>query len=115
MLGLDRDSTMTKQDGGPPKNQTAAATVRIDSVEARLTAMTPTTVTADGVEGDFVEGQRIHFAFVVPVGEGVKDVPTSGIVTRFDQGRMVIKYFKPQPYFARYLRMAAKHLPFQRD
>jgi len=67
----------------------------------------------EGVEGDFVAGQRLHFAIIVPVNGERVEVPTTGIIKSINQGRMVVLYFRPQPRHERYLRMAAKNLPIQ--
>lgn len=117
MLAPNRDLAMDKNEGAkaPPKTekQTGAATVRIDSREVRLAAISRSKLLLEGVDGDFVAGQRLHFAIVVPVNGEQIDVPTTGIVKSYSQGRMVVLYFRPQPHFERYLRMAAKNLPIQ--
>ncbi len=117
MPAPNRDLAMDKNEGAkaqPKKErQTGAATVRIDSREVRLTAISRTKLLLEGVEGDFVAGQRLHFAIIVPVNGEQVEVPTTGIIKSINQGRMVVLYFRPQPRHERYLRMAAKNLPIQ--
>lgn len=91
------------------------AWVRIDSHYYRMTALSRTAVTIEGVQGDYAVRQRVYFAFVVPVEGEMVEVPTSGFIVDYDQNQMVVQYFAPQPYFRKYLRQAAQHLPIVPD
>lgn len=117
MLGLFRKDKAAESSGASEEavhgeqREREPARVRIDSREYPLAALNRAVLVVDGFEGDFVAGQRFHFCFVLPLeGESV-EVPTAGRVLHLAEGRLVARYYAPQPYYQRLMRQAIDSLP----
>ena len=101
----------TKEKKGSGKSSGTMSKIRIDSNYYPIQALDQKSVTASGVDRDFIKGQRIHFSFVIEI-EGEKvEVPTHGIVLRMKNNQLTSSFLAPQPYYQRYLRRIASSLP----
>lgn len=106
------------KDKSPPGGEDARelrapARVRIDSGEYPLTSLTRKLLVIDGFDRDFVARQYFYFSFLLPLEEETAEVPTRGKVLNVAEGRLVARYFAPQPYYQRLMRQAIDSLPLQ--
>ncbi|SDF48392.1 hypothetical protein SAMN05216241_101235 [Limimonas halophila] len=99
----------------PKKKQLPTGRVRIDSREHPLIALDRKHVLVDALNRDFVDGQRIHFAFVLPTDDGDIDAPTQGTIIKVADGRIIARYLAPQPYYQNIMRRVADSLPYVPD
>ena len=112
MLGLfKRGEAGGSDEAHGEQEQRAPARVRIDSREYALAALDRAILVVEGFEGDFVARQRFQFCFVLPLEDEDVEVPTSGRVLRLSEGRLVARYYAPQPYYQRLMRQAIDSLP----
>jgi len=115
-----------KKENVPPAGEQAAAEppqpqrpspgrVRIDSREHPLVALDRKHVLVDALNRDFVDGQRLHFAFILPAEGGDVDAPTQGTIVKVADGLVIARYLAPQPYYQTIMRKIADSLPYVED
>ena len=100
-----------QQGGGKPPS----GRVRIDSKVYTLAGIDPKHILVDGLNKDFVDGQRVHFAFVLPTEDGDVDAPTQGTIVKINNGRAIIRFLGLQPYYQKIMRKVADKLPYVYD
>lgn len=99
----------------PKEQQLPTGRVRIDSREHPLIALDRKHVVIDSLKRDFVDGQRLHFAFILPAEGGDVDAPTQGTIIKVADGRIIARYMAPQPYYQTIMRKVADSLPYVDD
>ena len=103
--GNGASKTSAKQGGG--KGGAKISRVRIDSGYYNVGALDGKRLTINGIDRDFIKGQRLHFSFVIDVDGEEVEVPTQGTVLGTNGSQVLASFMAPQPYYQRFLRQAA--------
>lgn len=101
---FDRRKRKSEETAAETAPAEPVAHVRIDSHQYPVTELDNTTLTIAGYSGDLIARQRFQFSFRFKLGDEPVEVPTSGIVLSTDGGKLVARYYRPQPYYQKLMR-----------